>query len=114
MKVYIPRLAMAASRDTSRMTSTWPSPRIASFCLREVAVAAGRAGSFSSKPKNATRPSRETSQSAACQPICSATSRLSGTPSTTPLAMPPMMMAMALPRRSGVDTAAEAPMPMAR
>lgn len=110
----MPRLAMAASSDTSRMSRTWPSPRIASFWLSVVAVAGGREGSFSNRPKKVTRPSRVTSHRAACQPSCSAISRLSGTPSTTPLAMPPMMMAMALPRCSGVDTAAEVPMPMAR
>ncbi|MCY1291434.1 hypothetical protein D9M70_406210 [compost metagenome] len=114
MKVYMPRLAMAANSDTRRMVITLPSARIASFCPSVLAAPAGNSGSFSARPARAMKPSRVISQSAACQPICSARSRLNGTPSTTPLAMPPMMVAMALPWRSVVETAADAPIPMAR
>ncbi|MCY1292590.1 hypothetical protein D9M70_418230 [compost metagenome] len=87
------------------MASFWPS---------ELSTAAGSTGSFNCSPTNAAKPRMVTSHKAACQPIFSAMSRLSGTPSTTPLAMPPMMIAMALPRFSGLEIAAEAPIPMAR
>ena len=117
INVYMPRLAMAASRDTSRMSSTGPSASKASLRRSDVAGAAdavGRAGSFHSKPANASAPSTATSHRAAVQPSCCASNRLTGTPSTVPPAMPPMITPMALPRCCGADTPAAAAIPSAR
>ncbi|MNQ74450.1 hypothetical protein D3C85_892070 [compost metagenome] len=114
INVYMPRLAMAASKDTSKMASTCPSASKASLRRREIAGAAGSAGSCHSKPASASPPKRVTSHRAAVQPSCCASSKLNGTPSTVPPAMPPMITPMALPRCCCADTPAAAAIPSAR
>ncbi|MNF77578.1 hypothetical protein D3C84_597280 [compost metagenome] len=68
MKVYMPRLDTAASRETKRMVITFLSASKESLRWSVIPGPAGITGSLTSNPNHAAAPSSATSHSAACHP----------------------------------------------